>query len=369
MKILVVKDRNVLSSKFALEFTNSLTGKGHEVVFACNSAKRVGRGGAFAPSVRFINLDAPPCNFLRRLRTRLKLAFLAYRRLIRIERPDLIVTFFLRDLMNVTAGRPVGVPIVHMFHGDPGRVLDDVNREMLLKRIFCNGALRQVTAFQVLMPSFESIIKARFPGVPVFTIPNAVHPVPEALRADLNAEKKRIIYIARVEEAGKRQHLAVEAFGKIARDFPEWKLDLWGSLKHTGYSRRLREMAERAGIGERIILHGHCSDVTAAYRNADFQVFPSAHEGFGLTLMEGMACGLPAIGCRETCAVNELIVSNENGFLVGDTDEMAARMRDLMTDPALRRRLGENAILSAARYTPEIVAEAWDARLREVVDA
>ncbi len=364
MKILIVKDRNVLNTKFAVEFANSLAEKGHEVVFASNSAKKIGGGYSFSPAVRFVNLCSPA----QRLLTALKLGALAYRALIRAEDPDLIVTFFFRDLLNVTLFQKHRARIVQMFHNYPANMFATVDRAFFIRRRLTLASLRRVAAFQVLMPSFEAIVRRRFPGTPVFSVPNVVRPVAEEARADPGVEKKRVVYIARVEGSVKRQHLVIEAFSAVAEEFPEWQLDLWGSLKHPAYTARLQAMIQRSGLAGRVHLHGNSNDVTGAYREADFQVFASAHEGFGLALMEGMACGLPAIGFRASPAVNELIVDGENGFLAADTAEVAARMRELMRDPALRKRMGQAALASAAPYAPERVAEAWDRNLRKVFE-
>ena len=198
-------------------------------------------------------------------------------------------------------------------------------------------------------------------------MPNEVVQIPETERVNLEQEKKRIIYVARVEKEGKRQHLIVEAFAKVAKDFPDWVVEFWGLQKYQKYDDELMALARKYGIENNIKIMGYSDHIQDVYRTADIHAFASLHEGFALALADGMAIGLPSIGFKEAPAVNELIVDGHNGFLAEDVDDFAEKMRRLMSDKALRIQFGKNAVEDMKAYAPEIVAEQWDELIRKIV--
>ena len=80
------------------------------------------------------------------------------------------------------------------------------------------------------------------------------------------------------------------------------------------------------------------------YGALDVFVAPQRWEGFGLTPLEAMACGVPVVA-TDVGAFPELVVDGETGFLVpaGDVGALAERTARLLDDPALRARMGEAA--------------------------
>ena len=106
---------------------------------------------------------------------------------------------------------------------------------------------------------------------------------------------------------------------------------------------------------------GKTKEVCKVYKNADLFVFPSAFEGFGLSLVEAMSAGLPCIGYRSTCGVNEIIKNGKNGLLVDDgVDALTNGLKILMNDQRKRIVMGEYAQSYAKLYSPERVWEQWE---------
>lgn len=87
------------------------------------------------------------------------------------------------------------------------------------------------------------------------------------------------------------------------------------------------------------------------YQRSDVYVLPSLAEGFPLTAMEAMACGLPVIVSTNSFA-DEVIDDGVNGFIVPirDADAIAERLRVLAADPDLRARMGAEARRTAERF-------------------
>jgi len=368
MKIMVIRDRNVLNTKFLGQFANNLVDENHDVHVVCHTFNKVGKGVELDKRIRFTNLNGKTKNIFKNIWRKFKEIFLPpaldYKKIIKKEKPDVIICYFFVDLFNVTFLQKNDIPIVMMMHGYPLRMFGDVNKKGWLKKRLYNAALKRVDCFHVLMNSFKSEVETLYPRAKVAVVPNAIVQIVEP--ADLNNEKKKLVYLARVEKRIKRQHLAIEAFGMIAKDFPDWCMEFYGLEKYKDYNQELMDLAAKYGIADRVRLMGYAQDVLEVYKSADIQVFPSRSEGFSLALADGMAAGIPAIGFADAHSVNELIIDGYNGFLVNDAEEFALKLKELMENKTLRAEMGKNAVESVKQYAPEIVNQKWYDLLDEI---
>ena len=135
------------------------------------------------------------------------------------------------------------------------------------------------------------------------------------------------------------------------------------------YKRKLIDYINNNNIDEKISFTGLVKNVTEYLNKADIFALPSEYEGMPLALMEAMAAGLPAIGYKSCPAVNELIIDGYNGFLCEDgTDDFADKLKILMLDVELRKKMGQNARESMMQYAPEKIWNQWEALINEVVN-
>ena len=100
-------------------------------------------------------------------------------------------------------------------------------------------------------------------------------------------------------------------------------------------------IARELALGERAVFAGIRRDVPQLLAASDAFVMPSLWEGLGLVFLEAMATGLPVLSTRVS-AVPEVVVEGETGLLVppSDAGALAAAMRAIASDAALRARLG-----------------------------
>ena len=107
------------------------------------------------------------------------------------------------------------------------------------------------------------------------------------------------------------------------------------------YSRReLQAQAEALGLGDRVGFTGKVDDVSAVLRSLDIAVHASTEpEPFGLVIAEAMACGRPVIVSRAGGAA-EIAQSGALFHEPGNSAELAARLSELVSDPARRTALG-----------------------------
>jgi UDP-glucose:(heptosyl)LPS alpha-1,3-glucosyltransferase len=128
-----------------------------------------------------------------------------------------------------------------------------------------------------------------------------------------------------------------------------------------------RKMAAERVIGDRIHFTGLVTrDVRGSYAIADVVVLPSLSDAFGMSILEGMACGIPVVTSPDA-GVSSLISSGENGFVVSDSVGLASALTRLM-DPSLRRRLGAAALKTAENHSWDKVADAYESLFYAVAE-
>lgn len=165
-----------------------------------------------------------------------------------------------------------------------------------------------------------------------------------AVRAKLGIADGRLV-MAFVGSEWERKGLgpAIEALA-LARD---WDLVVAGD----GDERHYRQLAESLGVADSVHWLGVVRDVEVVYEMADAFVLPSRYETFSLVTFEAAASGLAVLACPVN-GVRELLEDGVNGFLIDQSAHtIAARLRQLAEDPALRSRLGEAARASALEFS------------------
>lgn len=112
---------------------------------------------------------------------------------------------------------------------------------------------------------------------------------------------------------------------------------------------RIEYQVIASGLGGRLTLAGWRRDTAEILAVSDVFVLSSLWEGLPRALVEAMKSGVPPV-CYAADGVEDLIEDGVNGFLVplGNVSVLAQRVLELLKDPALRRRLGEEASRSIA---------------------
>lgn len=180
----------------------------------------------------------------------------------------------------------------------------------------------------------------------------------EETRARLGIDASAVValYLGRLNEDKGIPELA-EAFSRIASECPTLHLVLVGP-DEAGMRQRVRDRL--AALAGRVHLIDFTNEPEVFHASADFFVLPSHREGFGSSVIESAACGVPAIGTKIYGLV-DAIVAGETGLLVpaNDPAALAAAMTQLAQTPALRLRLGRNALERVHRDFSEtlLVAE------------
>jgi glycosyltransferase involved in cell wall biosynthesis len=159
--------------------------------------------------------------------------------------------------------------------------------------------------------------------------------------ADLppRASGRRILYVGRLSQL-KGGLVLIAAMADVAKAHPEADLVVVGDGE---VRARMEARAKAMGLADRVHFLGFRSqgDVRAAMADADVFTLPSFAEGVPVVFMEAMASGIPVVA-TQVAGVSELVEEGVSGFIVppGDATALARRVSDLLSDPALRTRMG-----------------------------
>jgi glycosyltransferase involved in cell wall biosynthesis len=172
-----------------------------------------------------------------------------------------------------------------------------------------------------------------------------------AARADLDTAADAVVVVqASRMESWKGHAVLLEALARL-RDRDGWICWQVGGAQRpheAAYLESLRARARELAIADRIRFTGQRADVPRLLASADVHCQPNTSaEPFGIAFVEALAAGLPVVTSALGGALE--IVDESCGLLVAPQDPAAlsAAIHTLLADPALRRRLGQNARIRA----------------------
>jgi len=182
----------------------------------------------------------------------------------------------------------------------------------------------------------------------------------DAVRRKYDLPEKYIIWVGQIGTRKNIQRL-LQAFARLKDDFPHQLVIAGEQRKLQGGKEAVSEI-EKLGLVDRVRFLGWVNhdELPAIYRMADHFCFPSIYEGFGIPLIEAMACGCPVVSANlgappEVCEDAAILVDPY------DVDAIAAGMRRIMTDQPLRAQL-------IARGLERAKAFGWEQCARQVLE-
>ena len=168
----------------------------------------------------------------------------------------------------------------------------------------------------------------------------------------LNGEV-RLLYVGRISRE-KDLDLLAAAYGRLRDEGLPVQLFIVG---HGPYSEALAKCLPEA------FFTGYLSgkELATAYASSDIFVFPSTTDTFGNVILEAQACGVPVV-VSDSGGPKELVEDKANGLITKshDVDDFARAIRALVTNPALRERMGKSARASVIdRSWPRAFNKFW----------
>lgn len=316
--------------------------------------------------IKVINLDINfeelwTCGFARKvlvyLRKQRQFKRLLTKKLMRI-RPDITISLLRREINFINeikdGSRKIGE--IHINRANYRNF--DAEGAHWLKRMFSkvwsHNLVKHLRKLDTLVVLTDKDREAWTELDHVVTIPDPLPFVPTKVSP---LTEKRVVAIARYSHE-KGIDLLLRAWAEVENYCDEWRLDVYGDGDRTLYEHQI----DRLGIDKtRCQLHGRTDDVEREYCNSSIFVLSSRFEGFGMVIIEAMACGLPVVAFDCPWGPRSIIHDGEDGLLAanGDWISLAQGLVALINDADMRQQMAKAALANVQRFQIERVAEQW----------
>jgi len=271
----------------------------------------------------------------RRLMSTIKTLFYLRKKIKEIK-PDAILSFgeyWNNFVLMATLGLRYPVFVSDRSQPDKslGRVQDKL-RNWLYP--FAKGVIAQTRKAKELYQSMYRHSNITVIGNPIRAIENTA----------ANFQRENIVLMVGRLIKSKHQDKLIELFVKINK--PGWKLVIVGydHLKQRNLER-LQALVQALDASDKVVLAGKQYHVEEYYLKSKIFAFTSSSEGFPNVIGEAMSAGLPVVAFDCVAGPSEMIVDNENGFLIPlfDCDLFQQKLSLLMNDETLREKMGSDA--------------------------
>jgi len=177
----------------------------------------------------------------------------------------------------------------------------------------------------------------------------------------IDPQELRLLFVGRLVDL-KGAQTAVEALPLLDPTdlgVSRVRLSIVGDMRDAAYVRQLKEVIERTGCRAQVTIQPPVPEPALfdLFQAHDIYLFPSLYEPFSLTLIHGLACGIPTIASRAGGNV-EIVRDRETGMLFekGSPQDLAQAVRLLVSDPALRAQVAATGQARARTFTVDRMA-------------
>lgn len=218
--------------------------------------------------------------------------------------------------------------------------------------------------------SRQDLVARGVPAERIGLLPNGIT-FPQLEPKPVAQRPCRVAYLGRLEPY-KRVDLLLRAVARLVERFPELEVAIVGR----GSEReRLERLAVELGIAARVRFTGFVNDAErdALLADARVCVCPSVKEGWGITVIEANALGVPVVA-TDAPGLKDAVQHDATGLLVADgpaeefVDRLATAVTDLLADDSRTARLAEHALGWSRRFdwdrSADVMAEAIDSLRR-----
>ncbi|PXV58448.1 glycosyltransferase involved in cell wall biosynthesis [Dysgonomonas alginatilytica] len=349
---------------------NYLVKKGYEVYFILTETMRETPFFDFDPRIRFYSLE---CEFtakgLKQQILHWKYKQIYIERLIKALdeiKPDISISVFdkfSRYLYKVSDGSKKVIERHFGKYKRPRYIsrLENISWGKFITYLYRKADYDIVKHFDKFVVLTEED-KALWGDLPnIIAIPNSISFIPEEKSTN---KEKRIIGVGRISEQ-KQIDVLIKIWAKIAKKYPEWKLVTYGN----GDLASLKNLSAKLNIADQVTNNPATRNIEREMVSSSIFALTSKYEGFGLVLLEAMACGLPLVSFACKCGPRDIIAEGEDGFLIkeGDLDDFADKLSLLIENYELRHKMGVAASQNVLRFTEDIVMSKWIALFDELI--
>lgn len=158
----------------------------------------------------------------------------------------------------------------------------------------------------------------------------------------------------------------IPAWSIVNKRHPDWTLRIYGD----GMRQQLQQQIDELNITSSCILEHSVENIVEKYCESSIFVLSSRYEGFGMVIIEAMACGVPPVSFACPCGPRDIITDGKDGLLVdnGDIEGLAEKICYLIENEDVRRKMGQEARIDVERFKIEPIARQWKELFDSLLD-
>jgi glycosyltransferase involved in cell wall biosynthesis len=264
--------------------------------------------------------------------------------------PDVVVSFITQTNVRVLASlHESKVPVIVNEVTDARRLhLRDWSRP---RDMFYRHAAHVVATDPLIAEWFTNR------GAKAISIHNPLQ-APGAFNGTNSTSRKRVITLSRLSSE-KRVEWLVRAFAAAVERYPDWDLEIYGNGAQRNF---LEHLAEDLAPPGRIRICGFSHEAFRVLAGADIYVSASWIEGFGNSIWEALACGVPVIAMDAGPSIGRLVRHEVDGLVVRDHSVagLTAALERLMENENERKMCASHAPEVVDRFSMQAALQQWD---------
>lgn len=279
------------------------------------------------------------------------------RELIKI-RPDVTISLLRREINFLTKINDGSKKIGEIHVNRSNYRNFEASEENFIKKLFAHYWMNSLTKKLIKLDRFVVLTeedRLQWPelkNVTVIPDPLSFHPLSVS-----SLTAKRVIAVGRyVYQKG--FDLLLQAWSIVENRCLDLELVVFGQGIRDPYELLIDKLKINRG---RCHLYGPTADIEREYLNSSIFVLSSRFEGFGMVIVEAMACGLPVVAFDCPCGPKDIIVDGVNGILIekNNVEKLAQGIISVAESQDLAKRLKHNAQKRSHDYDLDIIAEKW----------
>ena len=282
------------------------------------------------------------------------------RAMLKREQPDVIIGVLpIMNLVAILAAKGLKTKVIASHHTSFDR------RENIHIMVIKNQVYKWADAVTVLTQADYDYLGKRLPKKVVMPNPLAY----PCVNTPVGNRRKNIVAVGRLDVWQiKGFDLLIEAWSRIAKDYPDWQLEIAGGGKECSFEE-IKRIAKDNGVLHRVNFLGFRKDIDAVMRESSIFALTSRIEGFGMVLIEAMSQGCACVSFDDGGRQREIIQDDKEGIVIDghNPEALSDALKKLIEDDRLRYDIAENGIKRADSYNIDIIAKKWENLINRIV--
>lgn len=192
------------------------------------------------------------------------------------------------------------------------------------------------------------------------------NPLPFFPEERSECSSKKVIAVGRYAYQ-KGFDLLIKSWKVVALKHPDWELHIYGGGERDEFIKKTVEL----DIHNSCFMESAVNNINDKYLDSSIFVLSSRYEGFGMVIIEAMACGVPAISFTCPSGPRDIIKDGIDGLLVenGNTKELANKICYLIENEEIRKEMGKQAKINVERFKIENIALQWQELFESLISS